>query len=117
MPRGHSQFFTQYVGGFTRSFTHDSAYMSETDTVQRRRVQNLEDQFEDLGTPKLGELSNDTRQGSNSEMPLKDSLTQMIMKRQQNRAAEADNFFDHLAAKYGGSPGSKKGSKKKKTSK
>ena len=43
MPRGHSQFFTQYVGGFTRSFTHDSAYMSETDTVQRRRVQNLED--------------------------------------------------------------------------
>ena len=46
-----------------------------------------------------------------------DSLTQMIMKRQQNRAAEADNFFDHLAAKYGGSPGSKKGSKKKKTSK
>ena len=41
-----------------------------------------------------------------------DSLTQMIMKRQQNRAAEADNFFDHLAAKYGGS--GKKDSKKKK---
>ena len=43
-----------------------------------------------------------------------DSLTQMIMKRQQNRAAEADNFFDHLAAKYGGSP---KDSKKKKNKK
>ena len=42
-----------------------------------------------------------------------DSLSQMIMKRQQNRAAEADSFFDHLAAKYG----KKESSGKKKKSK
>lgn len=37
----------------------------------------------------------------------KTSLEGMIMARQQKRAAEADNFFEHLAAKYG-SPGGKK---------
>ena len=44
------------------------------------------------------------------------SLANMIMQRQAKREAEADSFFDHLAAKYG-SGGStkktKKGSKKK----
>lgn len=41
-----------------------------------------------------------------------DSLTKMIMQRNQQRAAEADSFFDHLAAKYGKKE-SKKSSKKK----
>ena len=40
----------------------------------------------------------------------------MIAKRQEKRAADADGFFDHLAAKYGGggggSGGKKKGKKK-----
>lgn len=39
-------------------------------------------------------------------------LERMIMQRQQKRAAEADSFFDHLAAKYGGSGGKKKNKKK-----
>ena len=41
-----------------------------------------------------------------------DSLTNMIMQRNQQRAAEADSFFDHLAAKYG-KKDTKKSSKKK----
>merc|ERR1711973_493378 len=44
------------------------------------------------------------------------SLANMIMQRQAKREAEADNFFDHLAAKYGGGASTKKtkkGSKKK----
>ena len=45
--------------------------------------------------------------GANGSMS---SLEQMIMKRQENRAKEADNFLDSLAAKYGG----KKSKKNKK---
>lgn len=44
------------------------------------------------------------------------SLANMIMQRQAKREAEADSFFDHLAAKYGGGGSTKKnkkGSKKK----
>ena len=43
------------------------------------------------------------------------SLANMIAKRQEQRAADADGFLDHLAAKYGGGgggSGSKKGKKK-----
>ena len=44
-----------------------------------------------------------------------DDLAKMIQQRQANRAKEADSFFDHLAAKYGGgASGSKKGKKKSK---
>ena len=43
------------------------------------------------------------------------SLTKMIMQRQQKREAEADSFFEHLAAKYGsGGSGKKKGKSSKK---
>ena len=34
-----------------------------------------------------------------------ESLMNLIMQRNQKRAAEADSFFDHLAAKYGGQIG------------
>ena len=53
------------------------------------------------------------------EIGLDDSenaLANMIMQRQAKREAEADSFFDHLAAKYGGGGSTKKnkkGSKKK----
>jgi len=40
------------------------------------------------------------------------SLANMIAKRQEQRAADADGFLDHLAAKYGGGSGKKKGKKK-----
>jgi len=36
------------------------------------------------------------------------SLSKMIMQRQQKREAEADSFFEHLAAKYGGGSSKKK---------
>ena len=39
------------------------------------------------------------------------------MQRQAKREAEADSFFDHLAAKYGGGGSTKKGSPSKKTKK
>jgi hypothetical protein len=45
------------------------------------------------------------------------SLANMIMQRQAKREAEADSFFDHLAAKYGGGGSTKKGSPLKKTKK
>jgi len=45
------------------------------------------------------------------------SLANMIMQRQAKREAEADSFFDHLAAKYGGGGSTKKGSPSKKTKK
>ena len=44
------------------------------------------------------------------------SLANMIMQRQAKREAESENFFDQLAAKYGGGGSTKKtkkGSKKK----
>ena len=40
-------------------------------------------------------------------------MANMIAKRQEQRAADADGFLDHLAAKYGnGGSGKKKGKKK-----
>ena len=43
MARGRSQFFNEYVGDLTGSGTYDSGLVSETDTVQRMRIQNMDD--------------------------------------------------------------------------
>jgi hypothetical protein len=43
-----------------------------------------------------------------------DDLSVMIQKKQQQRSAEMNSFFDMLAEKYGGKSGSKKTSRKKK---
>ncbi len=43
-----------------------------------------------------------------------DSLRNMIMKRQEQRAKESDAFLDQLAAKYGSGSKSSKGKKGKK---
>ena len=78
MARGRSQFFNEYVGDLTGSGTYDSACLSETDTVQRMRIQNMDEQFFDCETPKLGQLSSTTNQCSAEEITMKDSITQLI---------------------------------------
>ena len=65
-------------GELTANLTYESAYASDAETLQKRRLLHREDKFEGCETPRLGGLSDDSRYYSDSETPYKDSLTQMI---------------------------------------
>merc|ERR1712037_991427 len=78
-----------------KKFSKESAKKKKE---RKRRAEGEAEEAKDLAK----ELGLDNGNGASS-------LANMIAKRQEQRAADADGFFDHLAAKYrGGGAGGKK---------